>query len=121
LATGGYTGTFEDAKLAFLHEKELVLNKEDTENILAAVQAVRTIGSDLFKSIEKSLDGNVVAAMNLMGQRLNPVSTMPTEGTIEQTVHIDKVEFPNVTSRSEIEEAFVSLTNDAAQWARRKT
>ena len=59
--------------------------------------------------------------MNLMGQRLNPVSTMPTEGTIEQTVHIDKVEFPNVTSRSEIEEAFVSLTNDAAQWARRKT
>lgn len=121
LATGGYTGTFEDAKLAFLHEKELVLNKEDTENILAAVQAVRTIGSDLFKSIEKSLDGNVVAAMNLMGQRLNPVSTMPTEDTIEQTVHIDKVEFPNVTSRSEIEEAFVSLTNDAAQWARRKT
>lgn len=121
LAIGGYTGTFEDAKLAFLHEKELVLNKEDTENILAAVQAVRTIGSDLFKSIEKSLDGNVVAAMNLMGQRLNPVSTMPTEGTIEQTVHIDKVEFPNVTSRSEIEEAFVSLTNDAAQWARRKT
>ena len=121
LATGGYTGTFEDAKLAFLHEKELVLNKEDTENILAAVQAVRTIGSDLFKSIEKSLDGNVVAAMNLMGQRLNPVSTMPTEGTIEQTVHIDKVEFPNVTSRSEIEEAFISLTNDAAQWARRKT
>lgn len=121
LATGGYTGIFEDAKLAFLHEKELVLNKEDTENILAAVQAVRTIGSDLFKSIEKSLDGNVVAAMNLMGQRLNPVSTMPTEGTIEQTVHIDKVEFPNVTSRSEIEEAFVSLTNDAAQWARRKT
>ena len=121
LATGGYTGTFEDAKLAFLHEKELILNKEDTENILAAVQAVRTIGSDLFKSIEKSLDGNVVAAMNLMGQRLNPVSTMPTEGTIEQTVHIDKVEFPNVTSRSEIEEAFVSLTNDAAQWARRKT
>lgn len=121
LATGGYTGTFEDAKLAFLHEKELVLNKEDTENILAAVQAVRTIGSDLFKSIEKSLDGNVVAAMNLMGQRLNPVSAMPTEGTIEQTVHIDKVEFPNVTSRSEIEEAFVSLTNDAAQWARRKT
>lgn len=119
--TGGYTGTFEDAKLAFLHEKELVLNKEDTENILAAVQAVRTIGSDLFKSIEKSLDGNVVAAMNLMGQRLNPVSTMPMEGTIEQTVHIDKVEFPNVTSRSEIEEAFVSLTNDAAQWARRKT
>lgn len=120
-ATGGYTGIFDDAKLAFLHQKELVLNQSDTENILAAVQAVRTIGTDLFKSIEKSLDGNAIAAMALMGQKLNPVATTPTEGTIEQTVHIDKVEFPNVTSRSEIEEAFISLTNDAAQWARRKT
>lgn len=121
LNTGGYTGIFDDAKLAFLHQKELVLNQNDTENILAAVQAVRTIGTDLFKSIEKSLDGNAIAAMALMGQKLNPVATTPIQDSIEQTVHIDKVEFPNVTSRTEIEEAFISLTNDAAQWARRKT
>lgn len=121
LNTGGYTGIFDDAKLAFLHQKELVLNQSDTENILAAVQAVRTIGTDLFKSIEKSLDGNAIAAMALMGQKLNPVATTPIQDSIEQTVHIDKVEFPNVTSRTEIEEAFISLTNDAAQWARRKT
>lgn len=120
-ATGGYTGIFDDAKLAFLHQKELVLNQSDTENILAAVQAVRTIGTDLFKSIEKSLDGNAIAAMALMGQKLNLVATTPIQDSIEQTVHIDKVEFPNVTSRTEIEEAFISLTNDAAQWARRKT
>lgn len=120
-ATGGYTGIFDDAKLAFLHQKELVLNQSDTENILAAVQAVRTIGTDLFKSIEKSLDGNAIAAMALMGQKLNPVATAPIQDSIEQTVHIDKVEFPNVTSRTEIEEAFISLTNDATQWARRKT
>lgn len=120
-ATGGYTGIFDDAKLAFLHQKELVLNQSDTENILAAVQAVRTIGTDLFKSIEKSLDGNAIAAMALMGQKLNPVATTPIQDSIEQTVHIDKVEFPNVTSRTEIEEAFISLTNDAAQWVRRKT
>lgn len=120
-ATGGYTGIFDDAKLAFLHQKELVLNQSDTENILAAVQAVRTISTDLFKSIEKSLDGNAIAAMALMGQKLNPVATTPIQDSIEQTVHIDKVEFPNVTSRTEIEEAFISLTNDAAQWARRKT
>ena len=121
LNTGGYTGLFDDAKLAFLHQKELVLNQSDTENILAAVQAVRTISTDLFKSIEKSLDGNAIAAMALMGQKLNPVATTPIQDSIEQTVHIDKVEFPNVTSRTEIEEAFISLTNDAAQWARRKT
>jgi hypothetical protein len=46
--TGGYTGEFNDAKLAFLHEKELVLNQEDTENILAAVTAIRSIGADVF-------------------------------------------------------------------------
>ena len=120
-ATGGYTGIFDDAKLAFLHQKELVLNQSDTENILAAVQAVRTIGTDLFQSIEKSLDGNAIAAMALMGQKLNLIATTPIQDSIEQTVHIDKVEFPNVTSRTEIEEAFISLTNDAAQWARRKT
>ena len=61
------------------------------------------------------------AAMTLMSQKLNPVATIPIQDSIEQTVHIDKVEFPNVTSRTEIEEAFISLTNDAAQWARRKT
>nr|DAK59203.1 MAG TPA: minor tail protein [Caudoviricetes sp.] len=36
--TGGYTGNWGDAgKLAVLHEKELVLNSEDTTNVLTAV------------------------------------------------------------------------------------
>ena len=82
---------------------------------------VRDFGSDFFNSIEKILDNNAIAAMAFMGQRLNPIITMPVQDSIEQIVHIDKVEFPNVTSRTEIEEAFVSLTNDAAQWARRKS
>ena len=120
-ATGGYTGIFDDEKLAFLHQKELVLNQTDTENILAAVRTVRDLGSDFFSSIEKALDSNAIAAIALMGQKLNPIVTTPVQDSIEQIVHIDKVEFPNVTSRTEIEEAFVSLTNDAAQWARRKS
>ena len=120
-ATGGYTGIFDNEKLAFLHQKELVLNQTDTENILAAVRTVRDLGSDFFSSIEKALDSNAIAAIALMGQKLNPIVTTPVQDSIEQTVHIDKVEFPNVTSRTEIEEAFVSLTNDAAQWARRKS
>lgn len=120
-ATGGYTGTFDDAKLAFLHEKELVLNQEDTANILAAVHAVRDFGPNLLESIEKALDNNTVAAMALMGAKLTTSMVAPQSDVLEQTVHIDKVEFPNVTSRTEIEEAFISLTNDAAQWARRRT
>lgn len=120
-ATGGYTGTFDDARLAFLHEKELVLNQEDTANILAAVHAVRDFGPNLLESIEKALDNNTIAAMAFMGAKLTTSMVTPQSDVLEQTVHIDKVEFPNVTSRTEIEEAFISLTNDAAQWARRRT
>jgi len=40
--TGGYTGSWgSDGKLAMLHEKELVLNKFDTKNILEAVKLIK--------------------------------------------------------------------------------
>ncbi len=45
--TGGYTGSFSGGKLAILHEKELVLNKEDTFNILKVVEMTR----DMVKSL----------------------------------------------------------------------
>ena len=36
--TGGYTGSWgEEGKIAILHDKELVLNRTDTSNILQAV------------------------------------------------------------------------------------
>ncbi|MDY0199280.1 MAG: hypothetical protein RBR68_15870, partial [Tenuifilaceae bacterium] len=43
--TGGYTGDWGvgDGKLAFLHQKEIVLNKQDTSNLLLAVSAVRDL------------------------------------------------------------------------------
>jgi len=47
-ATGGYTGEWgSSGRLAVLHEKELVLNKEDTSNILNAVSLIRqmTLGT----------------------------------------------------------------------------
>ena len=45
--TGGYTGAWNsrNGKMAMLHEKELVLNKEDTANILAVVKMVRDLVS----------------------------------------------------------------------------
>lgn len=46
-ASGGYTGTGLGAgKLAFLHDKELILNKTDTENMLEAVKQVRQTSTD---------------------------------------------------------------------------
>jgi hypothetical protein len=45
LDTGGHTGNFDGGKLALLHEKELVLNKMDTSNILTVVSMVRDLFS----------------------------------------------------------------------------
>ena len=41
--TGGYTGGFNNGKLAVLHEKELVLNQEDTKNLLDTIKLIRGI------------------------------------------------------------------------------
>lgn len=117
--TGGYTGEFDKGKLALLHEKELVLNQEDTANILAAVGAVRNLGPEFFAAIEKALDGSVAASFGLMNDRLNTSSIQPVAEKLEQDVHIEAV-FPSVTDHSEIEEAFSNLTNDASQFIRRR-
>ena len=42
--TGGYTGEWgPEGRLAVLHQKELVLNAQDTENFLHAIDVVRSI------------------------------------------------------------------------------
>ena len=119
-ATGGYTGEFDDAKLAFLHEKELVLNQEDSDNILSAVSAVRGISPLVFSAIESILDKNASAGIALMSDKLRGSNVQPTPSVVEQTVHIE-ASFPNATDRNEIEEAFNNLINDASQWANIRT
>lgn len=118
--TGGYTGSFDNAKLAFLHEKELVLNQEDTKNILSAVSAVRILGTQFFRDIESTLDNSIIASMGDLNQRFNSVSGIaPIRDSVEQQVHIE-ASFPNAVDHNEIEEAFRNLTNDAAQWIHRR-
>jgi phage tail tape-measure protein len=44
--SGGYTGDWgPQGKLAMLHEKELVLNATDTENLLSTIGLVREISN----------------------------------------------------------------------------
>ena len=120
-ASGGYTGDFEGGKLGILHQKELVLNAEDTKNMLAAVEVVRGLQDSVFATIGKTLDGNAAAAYAMLGSRFNTaMSLAPAQTELEQHVTIEQVNFPNVTSSREIEEAFENLVNDAAQWARRR-
>lgn len=104
--TGGYTGEWgPEGKLAMLHEKEIILNPEDTTNILKVVELVRAM-----------IDSN--AAQTGLGI-LQASTVADNRQTLEQTVSIT-AEFPNATDHNEIELAFDSLINRATQYANRK-
>ena len=110
--TGGYTGAWGTTagKLAMLHEKELVLNKQDTENILQSVNLVRQISDWISGRVNAMQYGNMLSAFGLPGDNKN---------VLEQVVTIH-AEFPNANNRAEIEAAFDNLVNRAAQYAYRK-
>lgn len=112
-ATGGYTGEWGDnsGRLAVLHEKELVLNSDDTANILSAV--------DMIRSISNAIDLNALAAGTVFAGRSAAVVSSFGNDTLEQNVHIT-AEFPSVSDHNEIEEALNSLVERAAQFAGRK-
>lgn len=110
--TGGYTGEWgPDGRLALLHQKEIVLNAHDTENLLTAVSMIREISAQL--------ESNALA-MRYLTTVDNYNAALKTAGdTLQQEVHIT-AEFPNATDHSEIEEAFRNLNNLASQYANRK-
>ena len=93
--TGGYTGDWgPEGKLALLHEKELVLNKVDTENLLKSVEIMRSIDDIL---------NTQPYLQNLMTLTSDAFKVMTDHSDIlqqEVTIHAD---FPNVTDHNEIE------------------
>ena len=109
MATGGYTGDWgPQGKLAVLHEKELVLNQKDTENLLSTISFIR--------ELVNKIDGQASYA-SLTSMYASGIGGL--EQVLEQTVTIH-AEFPNATNHSEIEEAFNNLVNRASQYANRK-
>jgi len=108
--TGGYTGSWSDrgvddksGKWAILHQKELVLNADDTKNMLSTVELVRDIMSGL-KSTNSSL-GKTISQSNLTD-------------TVEQRVEISAT-FPGVQDAIEIKQALEQLADNAYQVASR--
>ena len=110
--TGGYTGHWAGSygKLAFLHEKEMVLNKQDTENLLLSME--------LLNQILEMIDLQSTSAQ-LGGLLTSPGFSNHSMQNLEQNVHIE-ASFPGVQDRNEIEEAFNNLINKASQYAYRK-
>lgn len=108
--TGGYTGSWgSEGRLAFLHEKELVLNKGETKDFVA--------GMNVLRSIVEVLD------LQAMSAQIGGILTAPQFNTpsnvLEQKVHIE-ANFPNATDKTQIEDAFHSLVNLASQYGNRK-
>ena len=110
--TGGYTGAWgSDGRWAVLHQKELVLNAQDTKNMLDSVEVLRGIVSNL--------GGNISARLNGLNGGYAGASLSRTSSQVDQNVSI-QANFPNVNSKREIEEAFSELVNLAAQRAMRR-
>ena len=114
--TGGYTGNWsgKDGKMAMLHQKELVLNAKDTENILATVNIVRDM-QGMINSLNDALSARMSAMLNSVNAS-NSLFDINSGADLNQHVSIE-ANFPNVSSRNEIEKAFENLVNMASQHA----
>lgn len=116
-ATGGYTGDWgSDGRLAVLHQKELVLNQEDTKNMLAAVQSIRELAPSMIAEMRARISGTAAASQSLFGSRYSGIrSAFDRKATeLAQSVQIN-ADFPGVRDAIEIKEALESLVQTSAQ------
>ena len=127
--TGGYTGTWangsqeENGRLAFLHQKELVLNENDTANFLEAIKELKT-GLN-FENLTNAMSSQLMSVQheslsfqNIISNQLDRIlmSIEHLRDTVEQQVHI-QAEFQDVRSSQAIIDAMNQLTNRASQMA----
>lgn len=129
LKTGGYTGEWDNGsnedngKLAFLHQKELVLNEKDTANFLDAINTVRDItslSSSIGDTIISSIAAMLTKALTGIGGQTpiyNNDNTKDDHSTIVYNVEAD---FSGVSSKEEIIAAFKELPNLASQYVNEK-
>ena len=124
MSTGGYTGEWsngnketDNGKLAWLHQKELVLNETDTKNILDAVKSIRDLNVSSIDDAIMSGIANMIVKLstNSIGNIPNSTST----NTSSNIFHIT-AEFPNANDVNEIREAIMSLPNLASQYLARR-
>ena len=101
-------------------DPELVLNADDTRNMLETVRVVRQLDANTLSLLVSSLETSVNSMMAFMGSSYHAFGVPGMQAqTLDQNVQIT-AEFPNVTEHNEIEEAFNSLVNRAAQFAKQK-
>lgn len=114
--TGGYTGgdwtasEKANGKIGLLHEKELVLNKTDTENILNAVDMVRSM-------VALGRNGNYNDIIRQSNNVVDMASVVQPLDDMGQTIYQVECTFPNATNVDEIQRAILTLPDIAPQYA----
>ena len=120
--TGGYTGEWSNGsvenngRLAMLHQKELILNAKDTENMLDMVTMVREMQSTsgaIDKAIINSI-ANMIGAIT--GVKVQSVGNTNSNNKNTSNTFNITAEFPNANDVNEIREAILSLPNLAQQY-----
>lgn len=92
---------------------ELMLNASDTENMLTAVQTVRSLDIATLAMLDDFI--KLAASSMLSATNLHASGVANKDNTLQQEVHIT-AEFPNVQDSNEIQDAFDNLINRATQF-----
>ena len=123
LKTGGYTGDWSgsDGKLAFLHQKELVLNESDTSNLLKVITMLRDVVASInIGGLADSLVSSTAQWMNTMSAKsfsnggISNISNV-TNDTNNYKSMVVNADFSGVRSADAIYQALVELENYGMQ------
>lgn len=113
--TGGYTGSWgPNGRLAIIHEKELILNQDDTNSLINIIREYGKLKSNNINSMDifNSSFNDIITKFKSI---INKINFNNQDRIAAQQVSIE-ASFPNVSVASEIEDAFNDLLNRAAQY-----
>ena len=127
-ATGGYTGSWsggldeQDGRLALLHQKELVLNADDTVNILKAIDMMRemVVGQDTSKltaaitGSAKAIPSQVLSTIGTTFAKMIAGVKNITNSNDNRNLTIN-ADFSGVKSADEIYQAIMELNEYGLQ------
>ena len=111
--SGGYTGEWgPSGRLAIIHEKELILNQDDTNSLINIIRDYGKLKSTNMDVLNLSFNDIITKFKSI----INKINLNDQNQVAAQQVSIE-ASFPNVSVASEIEDAFNDLLNRAAQYA----
>lgn len=111
--SGGYTGEWgPSGRLAIIHEKELILNQNDTNSLINIIREYGKLKSTNMDMFNLSFNDIITKFKSI----INKINLNDQNQVAAQQVSIE-ASFPNVSVASEIEDAFNDLLNRAAQYA----